>query len=313
MKLKVGTRGSKLSVAQTQLVLDALKKVHGDLEFEIVTIKTKGDTDARPLYKIDRKGIFEKEIDAAVLDGRVDFAIHSLKDIPSELPEGLVIASVPERESPNDVFVNDKKIRLKDMVSNSIIGTSSLRRAVQIKRSRSDVVVKPIRGNVETRVNKMLKKEFDAIVLAEAGLKRLGLQDVIVERFPVEEFVPSPGQGAMAVVSRTNDSPLIKVLKKIDDGKARAEVTAERALLLHINAGCRFPLGAIGSANNSNLALHASVYSVDGSERIDVKKSDEINSAEKLGTSVAKELEEKGAMKLASLWRDAVDKWGAEK
>jgi len=313
MKLKVGTRGSKLSVAQTQLVLDELKKVHDSIEFEIVTIKTKGDTDARPLYTIDRRGIFEKEIDAAVQDRRVDFAVHSLKDIPSLLPEDLVIASIPKRESPCDVFVNETKVKLKDITSGSVIGTSSLRRAVQIKRIRPDVTVKPIRGNVETRVNKMAKKEFDAVVLAEAGLKRLGLDDVIVERFPVEDFVPSPGQGAMAIVSRDDDQELIKILKKIDDSKSRAEVTAERALLLHINAGCRFPLGALGSANASKLELSASVYSIDGKERIDVRKSGSMDNAENLGTIVAKELEEKGAMKLASLWRDAVDEWSAKK
>jgi len=313
LKLKVGTRGSKLSLVQTQLVLDALKKVELELEFEVVMIKTKGDVDARPLYTIDRKGIFEKEIDAAVRDGRVDFAVHSLKDIPSELPEGLTIASIPKRESPNDVFVNDRKMRLKDIASNSVIGTSSLRRAVQIRRLRPDVIVRPIRGNVETRVNKMLKKEFGALVLAEAGLSRLGLTDVIVERFPVEDFVPSPGQGAMAVVAREHNFDLINMLKKIEDKQSRIEVTAERALLLHINAGCRFPLGAIANANDSKLALYASVYSADGKKRIEVKKSDTITNAESLGTLVANELEQKGAMKLAEQWRDAVEEWGDTK
>lgn len=312
MKLKVGTRGSKLSLVQTKLVLDALKKVH-DIDFQVVTIKTKGDSDARPLYTIDRKGIFEKEIDAAVLDGRVDFAVHSLKDIPSFLPEGLVIASIPKRESPHDVFVNDRKLKLKDVPSNSVIGTSSLRRAVQIRRIRPDVNVKPIRGNVETRVNKMLNKEFDAVVLAEAGLKRLGMEDVIVERFLYEDFIPSPGQGAMAIVSRNDDKKLIKILRKIDDIKTRAEVTAERALLLRINAGCRFPLGAIGTANTSKLELYASVYSIDGTEKIDVRKSASIDNAESLGRSVADVLQERGAMKLASLWRNAVEDWSAKK
>ncbi len=313
MKFKVGTRGSKLSIVQTQLILDTLTKMQSNLEFETITIKTKGDTDARPLYTIDRRGIFEKEVDAAVKEGRVDFAVHSLKDVPSLLPEGLVITSIPKRETPYDVFVNDKRLRLKDIESGSTIGTSSLRRVVQIKRIRSDVAVKPIRGNVETRVNKMMNKEFDAIVLAEAGLKRLGLEDCIVERLPVEDFVPSPGQGATALVSRNDNTELNRILKKIDDGKSRAEVTAERALLLHINAGCRFPLGALGSANGSNLELYASVYSIDGGERIDVRKSGMMDSAESLGTSVGNELEEKGAMKLASLWRDAVNEWGSKK
>lgn len=313
MKPKVGTRGSKLSLLQTQLVLDALKKIEPELEFEVVTIKTKGDVDARPLYTIDRKGIFEKEIDAAVRDGRVDFAVHSLKDIPSELPEGLTLASIPKRESANDVFVNDRKTKLKDIASKSVIGTSSLRRAVQVRRLRPDVIVRPIRGNVETRVNKMLKREFDALVLAEAGLSRLSLTDVIVERFPVEDFTPSPGQGAMAVVAREDNLDLINMLKRIEDRQSRIEVTAERALLLHINAGCRFPLGAIASANDSKLALYASVYSADGKNRIEVKRSDTITNAERLGTLVANELEQKGAMKLAEQWRDAVEKWGDKK
>jgi len=313
LKLKIGTRGSKLSLVQTQLVLDALKKVKPELEFEVVTIKTKGDIDARPLYTIDRKGIFEKEIDAAVRDGRVDFAVHSLKDIPSELPENLTIASIPKRESPNDVFVNDKNKKLKDIASKSVVGTSSLRRAVQINRLRPDVIVKPIRGNVETRVNKMLKGEFDAVVLAEAGLSRLGLTDVIVERLPIEDFTPSPGQGAMAVVAREHDRDLINILKKIEDKQSRMEVTAERALLLHINAGCRFPLGALASANASKIALYASVYSADGKRRIDVKKTDSITNAELLGTLVANELEQRGAMKLAEEWRDAVEEWGSTK
>jgi len=310
LKLKVGTRASKLSLVQTQLVLDSLKKVNPDLEFEVFTIKTKGDTDARPLYTIDRKGIFEKEIDAAVRDGRVDFAVHSLKDIPSELSGELTIASVPKRESPNDVFVNDKKVKLKDIAGKSVIGTSSLRRVVQIMRLRPDVVVKPIRGNVETRVNKMLKKEFDALVLAEAGLSRLGLTDVIVERLPIENFPPSPGQGAMAVVSKEDNPDLIDLLKTVEDRKSRVEITAERALLLHINAGCRFPLGALATANENKLTLYASIYSADGSKRIDVKKSDELDNAESLGTVVADELTQKGAMKLAEQWRDAVKEWG---
>ncbi|MEM3085215.1 MAG: hydroxymethylbilane synthase [Nitrososphaerales archaeon] len=313
MNLKVGTRGSRLSIVQTQLVLDALKRVHDELNFEVVTIRTKGDTDARPLYTIDRKGIFEKEIDAAVQDCKVDFAVHSLKDIPSELPERLVIASIPKRESPNDVLVNNGGKRLNDIGKGSVIGTSSLRRAVQIRRIRPDLTVRPIRGNVETRVKKMVNKEFDALVLAEAGLRRLGLQDLITERFPIEDFMPSPGQGAMAVVSRKDDLELINILKKIEDRKSRAEITAERALLLHINAGCRFPLGALGSVNGNKLNLYASVYSIDGSERIDVKRSSSIEDAEGLGTDVARELEKRGAMRLALLWRDAVEKWGANR
>ncbi|MFQ5920429.1 MAG: hydroxymethylbilane synthase [Nitrososphaerales archaeon] len=309
MKLRAGSRGSKLSLVQTDLVLDLLKKTVPELEFEVVTIRTKGDVDARPLYRIDQKGIFEKEIDAAVLSKKIDFAVHSLKDIPSALPEGLTIASIPKRESPNDIFVNDRKMKLAEIPGNSVIGTSSLRRAVQVNRLRPDLQVKPIRGNVETRVNKMLRREFDAVVLAEAGISRLGMRDVIAERLPTDNFTPSPGQGAMAIVCREDDPKLIDVLRKIEDKRSRTEVTAERALLLRINAGCRFPLGAIATANTTKLALHANVYSADGKQRIDVKKTDSLANAEHLGMQVAAELEQKGAMKLAEDWRDAVENW----
>jgi len=156
----------------------------------------------------------------------------------------------------------------------------------------------------------MLKKEFDALVLAEAGLSRLGLIGVIVERLPIENFPPSPGQGAMALVSREDNLDLIDLLKTIEDRKSRVEITAERALLLHINAGCRFPLGALATANESKLTLYASIYSADGSKRIDVEKSDALDNAESLGTVVADELTQKGAMKLAEQWRDAVKEWG---
>lgn len=310
MKLRIGTRASKLSLAQTGLVMEALKKIDAALEFEVVTIKTKGDVDARPLYTIDRKGIFEKEIDAAVRDGKVDFAVHSLKDVPSELPEGLIIASIPERENPNDVFVSKEKAKLAEISKGSVIGTSSLRRAVQLRRLRPDLVAKPIRGNVETRVDKMLNGEFDAIILAEAGLSRLGLADVIAERLPVQDFVPSPGQGAMAIVARQDDAQLIDLLKKIEDKLSRIEITAERALLLHMNAGCRFPLGALARAGSSRISLHANIYSLDGSRRIDVQKEDSIAGAERLGTAVAGELEKGGALKIAEEWRSAIGTGG---
>ena len=231
----------------------------------------------------------------------------------STTPEDLTIASIPRRESPYDVFVNNKRLKLKDITSDSIIGTSSLRRAIQIRRVRGDVIIRPIRGNIETRVNKMMNKEFDAVVLAESGLKRLGMEDIIVERLSIDDFMPSPGQGAIAIVSRDDDHELIKILKKIDYEKSRAEITAERALLFRMNAGCRFPLGALGSVNGSKLELYANVYSVDGTEMIDVRKSGRIDNAENLGISVANELEEKGSMKLSLLWRDAVDKWSVNK
>ena len=175
MTFLVGTRGSKLSLAQTNWVISELKKKNDDSEFEIKTITTKGDTDSRALFTIDQKGILEKEIDKAVAEKEIDFAVHSLKDDPSDIAESLTIACIPTRESSNDVIITKDGSNLKTIQSGAVIGTSSLRRAVQVSRIRQDVVVKPVRGNIETRVNKVTDGKFDAVILAEAGISRLGL------------------------------------------------------------------------------------------------------------------------------------------
>src|SRR5437899_8861869 len=216
MKYLVGTRGSQLSLVQTNWVISELKKKSPAAEFEIVTIKTKGDTDARPLFTINQKGIFEKEIDRAVAEKKVDFAVHSLKDVPAELPDELVLACIPKREDPNDVFISKDGLTLETIKKGAIIGTSSLRRAVQISRLRPDVIVKPIRGNIESRIKKIHDGNFDGVVLAEAGIGRLGL-NVKFERLSTTEFPPSPGQGALAIVSRRDNVKLIELLRTIED------------------------------------------------------------------------------------------------
>ena len=192
MKYVVGARGSQLSLAQTNWVISELKKNSTGLEFEIKPIKTKGDTDARPLFTIDQKGIFEKEIDRAVAENKIDFAVHSLKDVPSKLDENLIISCIPKREAVNDVFITADGKTLDTVKSGAVIGTSSLRRAVQIIRKRSDVIVKPIRGNIETRIKKVLQNDFDAIVLAHAGISRLGIE-VDYSILSINDFSPSPG------------------------------------------------------------------------------------------------------------------------
>ena len=230
ISLKVGTRGSKLAIVQTQIALAALRKSKPSIECEIVTIATRGDVDKRPIFTIDQKGIFEKELNDAVMKGSIDFAVHSLKDLPSDLNDELILASIPKRARPNDVLVNKKKLKLSDLPKGSIVGTSSLRRAIQIIRRRPDLNVKPIRGNVETRVKKSINGEYDAVVVAEAGLIRLGMKDVIVERFNIRDFMPSPGQGAIAIICRKNNHRLIRLLKSIEDKQSRAEVDAEREM-----------------------------------------------------------------------------------
>jgi hydroxymethylbilane synthase len=334
-QLRVGTRGSKLAITQTEIVVTALRKELPAVNFNVVTIKTKGDIDKRPLFTIDRKGIFEKEINEAVIRSSIDFAVHSLKDIPSDLSNDLTVASIPKRSRPYDVLVSPKKIKLKYLQSGSIIGTSSLRRAVQLMTLRQDLNIKPIRGNVETRIAKAVRGDYDAIILAEAGLIRLGLEDMIAERFSLTDLTPAPGQGSLAVICRADNLELIKLLKRIEDSQSRAEFEAERALMEKIEGGCRFPVGAIAVtghdfiANRSRirpgnirkmyrdtrnpryLTLYVSVFSADGTRNIKLRKRANIKNARKLGLKMGKLLINGGAQDLASGWREAVQKWNS--
>ena len=307
MRYKIGTRGSSLSIAQTKWVISELKKVNPDAEFEIKTIKTKGDTDTRPLFSINQKGIFEKEIDRAVAERQVDFAVHSLKDVPSKLAENLVLACIPKRESPNDVFISSNGTTLEKINSGAIIGTSSLRRAVQIKRKRPDLVVKPIRGNIETRIKK-IDEDYDAVVLARAGISRLKL-DVNFSELSTDEFFPSPGQGALAIVARADDSETISLLKKIEDQNSRLEAEAERTLSNFVESGCRFPVGAYAKSNGQILSLKVVAFSVDGKKSLVVEKTGNKDDPTALGKIVGEELFKQGVKELALNWREKVEEW----
>lgn len=279
---------------------------------DIIRIKSMGDIKRNKfLFSVNEKGIFEKEVDKAVLDERADFAVHSIKDIPTELDGDLVIASILKRESPNDVLIGKSKMKLEQLPKNSHVGTSSLRRAVQIKRKNPNVTVIPIRGNVESRVKKCLDGPFDALVLAEAGLKRLELSNQIIQRFSYLEFVPAPGQGAIGIVCRKDNKKALGVLQKVEDKSTRYAIDAERSLIQYLNAGCRFPVGAIAIPNlrTKRITLHASVFSADGSQSINLKKSDVISNAVKVGKEVANDLLSRGAGDFAHDWREALEKW----
>ena len=308
MTFLVGTRGSKLSLAQTNWVISELQKKNDGSEFEIKTITTKGDTDSRALFTIDQKGIFEKEIDKAVAEKEIDFAVHSLKDVPSDISESLTIACIPKRESANDVIITKEGYNLKTIPSNAVVGTSSLRRAVQVSRIRPDVVVKPVRGNIETRINKVMDGKFDAIILAEAGISRLSL-DVKHSVLSTKDFPPSPGQGALAIVCRSDDDKTISMLKKIEDEKSRNEIEAERALSDYVDSGCRFPVGALAIGNSSTLKLTVAAYSVDGKKAISLEKSGDISNPRNLGKELGEELQKTGIAEIASNWRESLDEW----
>ena len=308
MKYIVGARGSQLSIAQTNWVISELKKIHSDSEYEIKTITTKGDTDTRPLFTIDQKGIFEKEIDRAVAEKEIDFAVHSLKDIPSKLDEGLIISCIPKREVVNDVFISSDGSTLDTIHPGAIIGTSSLRRAVQISRKRSDVTVKPIRGNIETRIRKISGDSYDAIVLAQAGISRLEL-DVKFSSLSIDDFSPSPGQGAIAIVSRIDDTKTISMLKKIEDTDSRLEIETERALSDYVDSGCRFPLGAYAKSNDSEIFLTVTAFSVDGKKSLQVNKTGNKNDSKSIGKNAGEELRKNGVNDLALNWREKVEEW----
>jgi len=307
----VGARGSKLSQAQTNWVISELQKIDSSLSFEFKTITTKGDTDTRPLFAMEQKGIFEKEIDRAVFEKEVDFAVHSLKDVPSQLDENLIIACIPKREAINDVLITRDGFDIDSIPSNSVIGSSSLRRAVQITRKRPDLNVKPVRGNIETRINKVVDGKFDGVVLAQAGITRLGTS-VKLSKLSLDDFPPSPGQGALAIVCREDDSKTLEILQQIEDPKSRKEIEAERALSDSVDSGCRFPVGAFAISDSNSLTLKVAVYSMDGKKSIILEKSDNIDNAIELGKSLGDELRDRGVSEIASNWREELEEWNKQ-
>ena len=311
MNFVVGARGSKLSQAQTNWVISELQKIDSSLSFEFKTITTKGDTDTRPLFAMEQKGIFEKEIDRAVFEKDVDFAVHSLKDVPSQLDENLIIACIPKREAINDVLITRDGFDIDSIPSNSVIGSSSLRRAVQITRKRPDLNVKPVRGNIETRINKVIDGKFDGVVLAQAGITRLGTS-VKLSKLSLDDFPPSPGQGALAIVCREDDSKTLEILQQIEDPKSRKEIEAERALSDSVDSGCRFPVGAFAVSDSNSLTLKVAVYSMDGKKSIILEKSDNINNAIELGKSLGDELKDRGVSEIASNWREELEEWNKQ-
>ena len=311
-KLRIGTRGSKLALAQTQIVIKSLGQQNEPFEYEITPIKTRGDLDnSKPLFYLDKKGIFEKEINDSVVKGDIDFAIHSVKDVPSTIHKDLVIASIPQRESVIDVLISKSRKRLKELPNGSIIGTSSLRRAIQIISFRNDFKVRPLRGNIDTRIEKALKGEYDAIILAEAGLKRLGKAQYISERFDPKRFLPAAGQGALALVCKKSDTKLVKFLHKIEHAPSRISINAERSFISKIEGGCRFPIAAYAnlSSKNHKINFYAKIFSSDGLEHIAIKKIGDYDKPEMVGNMVASYLIENGALRLAEGWDKSLNEW----
>jgi hydroxymethylbilane synthase len=242
-RFRVGTRGSRLALSQTKLVVDALQEAHPDARFDVLEITTQGDRSTKPLSEIGGQGVFTKAIEEALLENEIDIAVHSMKDLPPRLTPGLTIAAVPKRGDPRDALVTKDGRRLDDLPPGARIGTGSARRAVQLKAMRPDVVCVDIRGNVDTRIRKVDDGEYDAIVVAMAGLERLGLAARAAQAFTIDEMVPSPGQGALAVQVRAEDEAAFTLASEINDRATQAAVERERAFLEELGAGCTLLIG----------------------------------------------------------------------
>jgi hydroxymethylbilane synthase len=259
--LRLGTRASRLALAQSHTVAGLLRRAHPGLDVVIVEVTTQGDRDqSTPLNQPQQgTGWFTSALQDALLRDEADIAVHSYKDLPTARPAGLSIAAVPLREDPRDAFVSRSGRALRDLPAGAVVGTSSPRREAQVLEIRPDVVIRPIRGNVETRLAKVESGEFDATVLALAGLKRLGLEGRVSEVFGLYDVLPAPAQGALAIECRTGDGATREILAAIDDPALRRIVTAERSFLARLEAGCSFPSGAYAEEFGSTLKLHALV------------------------------------------------------
>lgn len=284
-----GTRGSKLAITQTEYVMSELNKIT-DEKIDEKIIKTKGDKITQSqLYNIDSKGLFTKELDKALLEEEIDFAVHSLKDVPSELDEDLIISAVPHRESPNEVLVSNYS--WDELGKNATLGTSSLRREAFCNYHGKEFTLKPIRGNVETRIRKTLEGEVSATIMAEAGIKRLNLEKYIKERFTLDYITPAAGQGALAIITR-KDSPYNELISKLNHYQSYQEVLAEKTVLNELGIGCQWPLGSIAQINKNEMSLYSILLTKKGELLSKIKLNGSINNAYELGKEVAKNMEE---------------------
>jgi hydroxymethylbilane synthase len=304
--LRIGTRASALALWQANRVADLIRAQPGAPAVELVHIKTEGDmrTDV-PLWAVDGRAFFTKEIDRALLANEIDVAVHSLKDLSTVLENGVELVAVVERQDPRDALLSRSGVSFADLPAGSRVGTSSLRRRAFLAHLRPDIQAMELRGNVPTRVEKLQKGEYDAIILASAGLARLGLDKHITARLAVAEFTPAVSQGAIGCCSRAGDAEAIRWMKALDNASARLETTAERALLRRIEGGCQVPLGALARIEGDKLRLFSQVCALDGSKQVTAEGTCALNlaAAEALGQQLAEELLGKGAASIIAIER----------
>lgn len=301
--LVIGSRGSKLALTQAEMFKNELARLEPSLTIRIEIIKTSGDGSTDPLSLIGGKGVFTKELEEALLDTRIDIAVHSLKDLPTIIPDGLVIAAICKREDPRDALVLNRKLgsspaSIHALPKGVTIGTSSPRRLAQLKHLRDDLVIKDLRGNVDTRLRKLDEGEYDALVLACAGLRRLGMENRISAALPAAEMLPAVGQGALGIETRAADEATIAAVSKLDHKFTRLACTAERAFLRSLGGGCQLPIAAYAVVREKRIRLGGLVADPQGGRVVRDRISGGLDDAEQLGCELGERLLKQGASDL---------------
>jgi hydroxymethylbilane synthase len=302
MNFKIGTRGSKLALTQTNFVAEKIKIIMPEANVEICIIKTSGDImQDVSLLKIGGQGVFVKELEEALLSCKIDLAVHSMKDVPGETPDGLMFAAILPREDVRDVLVARSNIKMEFMPRGAKIGTGSQRRGAQIKAMLPDINIVPLRGNIDTRLKKIETENLTGVILAAAGMKRMGLAGRITQFLPVETMLPAVGQGALGLQIRRDDTALAKACAGLNDATTAAEVSAERSFLRALGGGCRLPIAALGKLDGRGLSLEGMVAAPNGSTMIREKINGAKEEAEELGKKLAEIILEKGGRRLLDL------------
>jgi hydroxymethylbilane synthase len=300
--IRIGSRKSQLALVQTYWVREQLQKSYPDINFEVHTMSTQGDKILDvALAKIGDKGLFTKELELGMINQEIDFAVHSLKDLPTNLPEGLTLAAITERENPADALVVHEKHKdkqIETLPAGAVIGTSSLRRLAQLRNRFPHFTFKDVRGNLNTRLAKLDAGEYDALILAAAGLQRLGMGDRVHQVLPKEISLHAVGQGALGIECRADDTDLISLLKAIEHPQTRDRCLAERAFLRDLEGGCQVPIGVNTEIQDGNLTLTGIVASVDGQKLVKDTVTGSASNAEALGTELANRLREQGAQEI---------------
>lgn len=304
-KLVIATRESPLALKQAEWVKNQLQKIHPHLAVELLGMTTQGDKRLDvALRKIGGKGLFVKELEEALLDGRADIAVHSIKDMPMELPEGLIIPVICEREDPRDAFVSNDYQSLKVLPAHAKVGTASLRRQTQMRAMRSDLELLDLRGNMNTRLRKLDEGEFNAIILAAAGLKRLGMADRIRAYFSTDESLPAAGQGALGIECRADARQIQELIAPLHHQNTAYAVLAERAVCRRLQGGCQVPIAAFAEVSHGEVFLRGMVSDRTGTRQLRAKLTGSVAHAEDIGTRVAEELIQQGAEKILREFKD---------